>query len=1023
MHSPAFAAFHAQRLRELRVRINWLCRQAWDVNAVWLVRRDLGSLVEQAGSENPGMDGSGWQALAEHIDLALELPGLPDEAAREDILAAFRRIDMAAFTEPVSLAIRRHENDRIEIPPPAFWRRWADDAPEPTWTEPAAASSDTGGLAPGFDFNHVDIDAMIVAGKVGRSSLEIIHETVAPHLTQVEPGQETGPAQAADEFLVASADKAVTTDDYDWSLDEPSSSSVASGTDRSLDAFWEATSDPDPIAAQTSMPAEPAGPPATPGLAPSPEAPRHSAADALPSPPPAIPPAASVMPATRPVAPASITQPLTARSTTAVGRHPITPEPARPALHAGAGMRIYHLTESDDLACELDQRLEQLEYELELLDSAEELKEVLGALLPNLVLVDAQFEASLASIGEVLRVARQRSSEPIRLLVLCAADTMQARLSARRVGADALLFDAQTSDEVIAGIEKLLHPAKETPYRVLVVEDDRSQGLFAESILRNAGMEVEVIEDGLRVMEAMHRFQPDLVLMDLYMPDCNGMELTAMIREQDAFIDTPIVFLSGESDQDKHYEAMSAGGDDFLAKPIRPKYLIATVTNRIRRAHAIRRRNQPVVPQADPAGMASGLFFRAAMLERLEQALVESDPAGRNGGVLYVGVEGVPDLRQRLGLTTVEELLEDVAQFVVTHVGSEAIACRYGDGSFLIFDPHSEPDRLRTDAEQIRDTIRFHPFETPREVVALQVAVGVADLRQPHADAAAVLDAAELDSRAASDEPAATTPTAATAARLIDPDRARLLVGLLHDAIEQGHLDLDYQPIVALQSDAQAQYQTLLRLRRPGQEDVAAAELLPILRTQGRLPEFDRWVLLRALEVAATRLAMAKPVTLFVSQAVDTLCQPDYAKWLDQQLLGAGRIGSSLVIEINVDEIRLELVEVQAICTGLVAHGVRLCLSRYRATESQDSVLSVLPVDLVKIAPDLIAGLKRNGSATDFGTLVERLHERGIEVIAPRVEDTRTAALLWMSRIDYIQGNLVQLAGRSLDFDFNAAVL
>jgi EAL domain-containing protein (putative c-di-GMP-specific phosphodiesterase class I) len=54
---------------------------------------------------------------------------------------------------------------------------------------------------------------------------------------------------------------------------------------------------------------------------------------------------------------------------------------------------------------------------------------------------------------------------------------------------------------------------------------------------------------------------------------------------------------------------------------------------------------------------------------------------------------------------------------------------------------------------------------------------------------------------------------------------------------------------------------------------------------------------------------------------------------------------------------------------------------------------------------------------------VERLHERGIEVIAPRVEDTRTAALLWMSRIDYIQGNLVQLAGRSLDFDFNAAVL
>ena len=51
------------------------------------------------------------------------------------------------------------------------------------------------------------------------------------------------------------------------------------------------------------------------------------------------------------------------------------------------------------------------------------------------------------------------------------------------------------------------------------------------------------------------------------------------------------------------------------------------------------------------------------------------------------------------------------------------------------------------------------------------------------------------------------------------------------------------------------------------------------------------------------------------------------------------------------------------------------------------------------------------------------MHERTVGVIAPRVEDTRTAAVLWMSGIDYIQGNLVQSAGSSLDFDFNSAVL
>ena len=671
------------------------------------------------------------------------------------------------------------------------------------------------------------------------------------------------------------------------------------------------------------------------------------------------------------------------------------------------------------MACELDQRLEQLDYELELLDSADELKEILGALTPHLVIVDTEFKSSLESIGAALRVARQRSSDPIRLLVLADDDTMDVRLAARRAGADSLLFDPQTSDEVIVRIEQILHTTEGARYRLLVVEDDRAQALFAQSILRNAGMEVEVVEDGLKVMEALRRFQPDLVLMDLHMPNCDGAELTALIREHDEFVNTPIVFLSGESDQDKHYEALSAGGDDFLSKPIRPKYLIATVNNRIQRARAVRLRNaQPAQPE--PFDSGTGLHFRAAMLERLEQALFQSQPAQRSGGVLFVGVEDIPVLRQRLGLTAVEELLEDVAQFIVTHMGAGAMACRYRDGCFLIFDAHSAPEQLRANAEQIRDVISFHPFETPKEIVALQLAVGVTDLRRPFADAAAVIDAAEHDSRASLPEPA---PLPALTPATPGSERAELIATLLSDAIAQDRLDLDFQPIVALQESGQAQYQTLLRLRRSDEGDIPAGELLPVLRAQGRLPEFDRWVLQRALDVAAARLAIAKPVTFAVSQSIETLCQPDYADWLSGQLQKGGRASGSLVIEINTEEIGLNLDTVQAVCSNVLALGVRFCLSRYTGSGDQAGILQVLPVDMVKVAPNLISQLGSNERRAAFGVLIEQLHERSIAVIAPRVEDTRTAALLWMSGIDYIQGNLVQQAGRSLDFDFNAAVL
>jgi len=1066
--SPGFAAYYTQRLHELRVRVTYLCRTAWDANAAWLLRHDVSRIMQQLLRDHSDAPLFAWQALGTHLDEALALSALPSSEVRDGILTAFRRIDVAtAIPETRQPSVRIIENGRVEVPPPAFWRRWTHDAGPASYSE--AANEESSRIEPvqTLDLEHADIDAIIAAGKIGTPSLTIVQERIAANPEPPPVAAKT----ATDDFIVASTDANRHDSDYDWGLD-----STTASKDQSLDAFWEAT---------TPGPPSPAAPPVTPEVTTSPATPQQSvmaapAAAAPPAvsrtataPPAQVPPAAvatrpptiAATPATsasvsgatlatsppKPAAPATPPAPVTAapppvvsaapapKAVTSATAQPVSaiqpaavkapikppapapaPLPAPAASRSGAGQRIYHLTDSNDLACELDQRLEQLDYELELLESAEELQEVLGALTPNLVLVDAPFRQDMADIGSALRVARQRSSEPIRLLVVCEADTMEARLAARRAGADGLVVDPQSSDAVIARIEQVLHEVEVDRYRVLVVEDDRAQGLFAESILRNAGMEAEVVEDGLKVMEALRRFQPDLVLMDLYMPDCNGAELTALIREDDEFVNTPIVFLSGESDQDKTYEALSAGADDFLSKPIRPKYLIATVNNRIRRARAVRARAAPVVVQKT-FDSGTGLHFRAAMLEKLERALLEAEPAQRQGGLLFVGIEEVPALRQRLGLTAVEELLEDVAQFIVAHMGAGTLACRYGDACFLLFDPHSDSAQLQINAEQIRDTIAFHPFDTPKETVTLKAVVGVAELREPFADAAAVLNAAEHASRGTAEpEPIAVAPTPAPPK---DSARSAQLAALLAGAIEQGRLDLDYQPIIALQSDAQAQYQTLVRLRQADGNDITAGEILPILRAQGRVAELDRWVLQRAMEVVSTRLAIAKPVTLFVSQAVATLCQPDYAEWLAEQLQGAGRIGASLVIEISADEIQLELATVQAMCSSLLAHGVRFCLSRFGASEDQSSVLHVLPVDLVKVAPDLVAKLGSTERRAEFGALVEQLHERSIGVIAPRVEDTRTAAVLWMSGIDFIQGNLVQLAGRSLDFDFSSAVL
>ncbi|MCK4940217.1 MAG: diguanylate cyclase, partial [Rhodospirillaceae bacterium] len=90
------------------------------------------------------------------------------------------------------------------------------------------------------------------------------------------------------------------------------------------------------------------------------------------------------------------------------------------------------------------------------------------------------------------------------------------------------------------------------------------------------------------VIEVLNDFVPELILLDLYMPNCEGHEVAAIIRQQEAFDAIPIVFLSSEHDVEKQLSAMELGGDDFLTKPIQPKHLISAVRIRASRFRELR---------------------------------------------------------------------------------------------------------------------------------------------------------------------------------------------------------------------------------------------------------------------------------------------------------------------------------------------------------------------------------------------------------------------------------------------------
>lgn len=113
--------------------------------------------------------------------------------------------------------------------------------------------------------------------------------------------------------------------------------------------------------------------------------------------------------------------------------------------------------------------------------------------------------------------------------------------------------------------------------KVLVVDDNSDNRALARAALEDEGYQVLLASTGEEALQAFETLKPDCVLLDIRMPGMSGLEVCQCIRRMPAGADTPIVFLTALRDVETFDQALAAGGDDFLTKPVRPAELVVRV--------------------------------------------------------------------------------------------------------------------------------------------------------------------------------------------------------------------------------------------------------------------------------------------------------------------------------------------------------------------------------------------------------------------------------------------------------------
>lgn len=264
---------------------------------------------------------------------------------------------------------------------------------------------------------------------------------------------------------------------------------------------------------------------------------------------------------------------------------------AEPAAEAPPPvLSLLLVSDDEDLMADLSLRLGSADISVRARRDVEDLAQRELETVPDAILVDTD---ALKEIARIARLATGEASGPFRrplLFALSRGEDLAQRMFALRAGADDVLPWALGAENLAERLVGAMHPGRIEPYRVLIVDDDRAQTLFCDAVLRSQNLDTHICHEPLEALSAIAAFEPEVVLLDLYMPEIDGIELARRIRELPGAEFLSIVFLSGENQPDMRFDVLAAGGDDYFVKPIQPRHLITGVVGRARRARALRER-------------------------------------------------------------------------------------------------------------------------------------------------------------------------------------------------------------------------------------------------------------------------------------------------------------------------------------------------------------------------------------------------------------------------------------------------
>jgi diguanylate cyclase (GGDEF)-like protein len=250
---------------------------------------------------------------------------------------------------------------------------------------------------------------------------------------------------------------------------------------------------------------------------------------------------------------------------------------------------------------------------------------------------------------------------------------------------------------------------------ILIVDDTKTNLDILLGLLE--GYDILVATNGYTALKIAQEEEIDLMLLDIMMPDIDGYEVCAKLKENESTKSIPIIFITAKIDEESIEKAYDVGGVDYITKPFKPKELLARVQIQLQMRLLIK--NLEFLASRDSM---TGIYNRRKFFELSEKLYETTDDLF----AVMLDIDEFKKINDTYGHNIGDEVIKEVVNKIKTHLTSGEIFGRIGGEEFVVLKKENQIENIKKQFEQIRQNIEsIVLFTEDNQEVKITISIGI----------------------------------------------------------------------------------------------------------------------------------------------------------------------------------------------------------------------------------------------------------------------------------------------------------